>query len=95
LNFPNQSQTSIFEIFSKFQSVPHHAFLQHSTIPELLGCELNDEGYLRVNPAQKTNIQGIFACGDNSTRMRTVANAVAMGTTAGMMVNKELIEDDF
>ncbi len=37
----------------------------------------------------------VFACGDNSTRMRTVANSVSMGTTAGMMVNKELIEEDF
>lgn len=71
------------------------AFVQHSAIPELLGCELNNEGYIRVNPAQKTNIQGIFACGDNSTRMRTVANAIAMGTTAGMMANKELIEENF
>jgi hypothetical protein len=27
--------------------------------------------------------------------MRTVANAVAMGTTAGMMANKEIIEEEF
>ena len=70
-------------------------FIQHSSIPQLLGCQLNDDGYIKVDPAQKTSVPGVFACGDNTTRLRTVANSVAMGTTAGMMVNKELIEEDF
>jgi len=29
------------------------------------------------------------------TRIRTIANAVAMGTTAGMTANKEIIEEEF
>jgi thioredoxin reductase len=70
-------------------------FEQHCTIPEVLGCELTDEGYIKVDAFQKATVMGIFACGDNTTRMRTVANAVAMGTTTGMEVNKELIEEDF
>ena len=70
-------------------------FIQHSSIPQLLGCQLNDDGYIKIDPAQKTSVQGIFASGDNTTRLRTVANSVAMGTTAGMMVNKELMEEDF
>ncbi len=70
-------------------------FVQHSSIPQVLGCQLNEDGYIEVNPAQITSVSGVFACGDNTTRVRTVANAVAMGTAAGMMVNKELIEEDF
>lgn len=70
-------------------------FGQHCTIPKTLGCELTDEGYLKVDLSQKTSIQGVFACGDNTTRIRTVANAVAMGTTAGMMTNKELVYEAF
>jgi thioredoxin reductase len=70
-------------------------FIQHCTIPELLGCELTDDGYIKVDSSQKTTVPGIFACGDNTTRMRIVANAVAMGTTTGMMVNKQLFEEDF
>lgn len=70
-------------------------FEQHCTIPETLGCELTDEGYIKIDAFQKTTVKGIFACGDNATRMRTVSNAVAMGTTTGMMVNKDLIEEDF
>lgn len=70
-------------------------FVQHCVIPETLGCQLNAEGYIIVDTSQKTSVNGVFACGDNTTRIRTVANAVAMGTTAGIMVNKELIEETF
>jgi len=70
-------------------------FVQHSSIPQTLGCELTQDGYIKIDQAQKTSVQGVYACGDNVTRMRTVANAVAMGTTTALMVNKELIEEDF
>ncbi|ULQ58435.1 NAD(P)/FAD-dependent oxidoreductase [Flavihumibacter rivuli] len=70
-------------------------FVQHSSIPQALGCELTPEGYLKIDSAHRTTVHGIYACGDNATRMRTVANAVAMGTTTGLMVNKDLIEEDF
>ena len=71
------------------------SFVQHCSVPELLGCELTPEGYIKTDSSQKTTIDGVFACGDNITRMRTVANAVAMGTTAGMMVNWELTMGEF
>jgi thioredoxin reductase len=70
-------------------------FEQHCQIPEQLGCELTEDGYIKIDTSHKTTIKGIFACGDNVTRMRTVANAVAMGTTTGMTVNKELVEEIF
>lgn len=70
-------------------------FIQHSSIPQELGCELTQDGYIKIDQAQRTSIPGVYACGDNTTRMRTVANAVSMGTTTGLMVNKELIEEEF
>lgn len=70
-------------------------FEQHCPIPESLGCALTEEGHLRTDPTQATTVPGIFACGDSTSRMRTVANAVATGTTAGMMVNKEMILEEF
>ena len=72
-----------------------NSFKQHCTIPEALGCELNDEGYIKVNPSQETSIDGVYACGDNASRMRSVANSVAMGTAAGMMASKKMIFEQF
>lgn len=66
-------------------------FEQHCSIPQSLGCELTEDGYIKVDPMQKTTVDGIYACGDNVTRMRTVANAVAMGTTAGAVLNREIV----
>lgn len=70
-------------------------FVQHSTVPQSLGCELTPEGYIKTDMAQRTTVPGVYACGDNTSRMRTVANAVAMGTAAGIMLNKELAEEEF
>ncbi len=82
----------VFPLNVLYAPVP---FEQHCKIPESIGCELTDEGYIKVNAIQKTSLDGVFACGDNTTRLRTVANAVAMGTTAGMMVNKEIVLEEF
>jgi len=70
-------------------------FEQHCTIPHSLGCEVTNEGYIKVDPFQETTVNGVFACGDNATRMRTVANAVAMGTTGGITVSKKMIFEEF
>jgi len=70
-------------------------FEQHCKIPELLGCELTDEGYIKTDSLQETTIKGVFAIGDNAAKMRTVANAVAMGTTAGITISKKMIFAEF
>ena len=70
-------------------------FIQHSDIPVALGCELTEQGYIKVDLFQKTNIAGVFACGDNTAMMRSVSNAVATGNFAGAMVNKELTDERF
>lgn len=70
-------------------------FEQQCHIPTTLGCELTDDGYIKVNTFQETTVKGVFACGDNATRMRTVANAVSMGTTAGMSLSKKMILEEF
>lgn len=70
-------------------------FRQHCHIPEMLGCELTADGYIKTDILQETTVPGIYACGDNATKMRTVANAVAMGTTAGMSASKKMILAQF
>lgn len=68
-------------------------FKQHSDLPEKLGCALTEQGYIHVDAFQKTNVPGILACGDNTTPMRSVSNAVAQGTLAGAMMNSELVNE--
>lgn len=70
-------------------------FLQHSDIPASLGCELTEHVYIKVDAFQKTNIPGVYACGDNSNRIRSVANAVYSGNATGAMVNGELTTEEF
>lgn len=70
-------------------------FAQHSDIPADLGCEHTEHGYIKVDGFQKTTVEGVFACGDNSTMMRSVATSVASGNLAGAMVNAELTNEQF
>jgi len=70
-------------------------FSQHSDIPELLGCDFTANGHISVNVLQQTNITGVYACGDSTSPMRSVANAVYSGNMAGAAVNKELAEEEF
>lgn len=70
-------------------------FVQSSDIPFSLGCEITEQGYIKIDAFQKTTTYGVFACGDNSVMMRSVANAVYGGNFTGAVVNKELTEEQF
>lgn len=70
-------------------------FTQHSDIAESLGFEMTEMGHIKIDQFQKTNVVGLLACGDNSSPMRSVANAVYTGNLAGAMVNAELTNESF
>lgn len=70
-------------------------FEQHCKIPQLLGCEFTEEGYIKIDSFHETTIGGIFAIGDNAAKTRTVANAVAMGTAVGITISKKMILEEF
>lgn len=89
IEFKDRTQAPVKALYARLP------FVQHSAIFQSLGCELTQEGHITIDTAHRTTVQGVFACGDNTSKMRTVANAVSMGTATGLMVNKELIEEDF
>jgi thioredoxin reductase len=70
-------------------------FTQHSDIPQSLGCEINEMGTLKVDMMQKTSVDGVFAAGDSTSMMRSVANAVYGGNMSGAAASKELVAEDF
>ncbi|MCY0976934.1 NAD(P)/FAD-dependent oxidoreductase [Chryseobacterium wangxinyae] len=68
-------------------------FSQSSKIPQQLGCKITDAGLISINHEQQTTISGVYACGDNSSGMRSVARAVYTGSLAGAVVNRELSKE--
>lgn len=87
--FSDQTEMKFEAVYGAF---PFH---QHSDIPKNLGCEFTEFGHIKSDQFQKTNIPGVFVCGDNSSMMRSVSNAVMTGNVAGAMVNMELVTDCF
>lgn len=87
--FKNGKTVSLKALYAK---IP---FEQHLNVSTDLGVELTEQGFIKVDFMQKTNVPGVFACGDNVTMMRSVANAVAQGNFAGAIANKELSEEEF
>lgn len=71
------------------------AFVQHSSLPAELGCQINAQGYIQVDESQKTTVGGIYAAGDNSGAFRGLTGAMAAGTVAGARLNHELIQEAY
>lgn len=88
-------------LFSDGSSLPFTAmyaavpFAQHSDVPAKLGCEISEQGYINIDSMFRTSVGGVYACGDNSSPMRSVANAVYSGNFTGAIVNRELVEERF
>jgi thioredoxin reductase len=87
--FKDQSDFQLKAVYSRPQ------YEQHSDIPAALGCELTEQGLLKIDAMQRTTVPGVYACGDNASAMRSVANAVAMGSFAGAALNREMVEEAF
>lgn len=87
--FKDQSNYNINVIYASF------GVTQKTNFAENLGCEITDKGLIKVDTTQKTTIDKVFACGDNSSPFRSVANAVSSGNIAGMLLNNTLIDQKF
>ncbi|MBB6270139.1 thioredoxin reductase [Pedobacter cryoconitis] len=68
-------------------------FTQHCPIPEKIGCEIDPKGLIVVDNFKKTSVPGVYAAGDCTEAMRSVASSVAAGTAAGALINHELISE--
>jgi hypothetical protein len=83
------------------------AFLAHPTsqtlspgsalIAQQLGLELitpTGNEIKAVSPMQDTSVRGVYVAGDVGTMMKAASVAIALGTTAGAMVARELAVED-
>jgi thioredoxin reductase len=67
--------------------------LEHRPSNELavqLGCALDDDGYVQVNRAARTSVEGVYAAGDLTGGIQLVGAAVGEGTAAGLACAKSL-----
>ena len=78
-----------------FEAVYAAVPFTQSDLPVKLGCAITDQGHISVDGFCKTTVDGVFACGDNSTMMRSVASAVYSGNMTGAIINRELTEEQF
>ena len=89
ITFKDNSKTPITAIYARPQTT------QHSEIASQLGCELTEQGRVKVEMSQQTTIPGVYACGDCSNSSRDLAIAVSSGVIAGGTCNKEMILEEF
>jgi thioredoxin reductase len=66
---------------------------EHEPVTDLarqLGCELGPDGYVVVNRAARTSVDGVYAAGDLTGGIQLVGVAVGEGTAAGIACAKSL-----
>lgn len=67
-----------------------------SDLAEKLGCELTDAGHIKVFDFNETSVKGVYAAGDVTSPMQSIAVAVGQGTfAAGPGINHSLTLEDF
>jgi thioredoxin reductase len=71
------------------------AIKQHCDIPQHIGCSIDEHRLLTVDMLQKTTVPGVYAAGDCTTPLRSVAMAVASGMKAGAAINNEMAAENF
>ncbi len=69
----------------------HPHLSQKCPLPEAIGCTLNEDGFLQVDDYGLTTVPGIYAAGDCTTMLRSVAYATGSGNKVGAMVNAGLL----
>jgi len=68
---------------------------QHIDFDAQLNFELTELNTIKVDEQQKTTAEGVYAAGDCTTMFRSLPIIVATGTMAAVMLNKEMISEDF
>jgi thioredoxin reductase (NADPH) len=77
--------------------VPCDAVLLHAPLsrrghlPESLGLELTEDGFVSVDPTAHTSVPGVYAAGDLAVAPQQVSIAAGSGHLAGLVAVRELL----
>ena len=70
-----------------FFSVAHDP---RNRLAQELGCEVDDDGYVRVSECGATSVENVYAAGDLVPGLQLVQVAAATGTVAGVAAAQSL-----
>lgn len=84
--------SSIHNFKAMYAKIPA---VQHTFIPEDLGCTINDTGLIEVDEFKRTNVSGVYASGDCTSMGRAVIMAAEAGTKAAVSINNDLCLEAF
>jgi thioredoxin reductase len=59
-----------------------------------LGCEMGDDGFVKVEATGRTSVPGVWAAGNVVTPAGQVIMAAAAGSMAAAMINADLVEEE-
>jgi thioredoxin reductase len=68
---------------------------QHSELPALLGCEIDERGEGETDRMQHTDVHGLFLAGDADGDVQFAIVAAGEGAKAGVAINLELQNELF
>jgi thioredoxin reductase len=89
VEFKNGEQLALKAVYARAEVVQHHNLYLD------LGCELTELNTIKVNEQQQSTANGVYAAGDCTTLFRSLSIVIAAGTMAAVMLNKEMISEDF
>src|SRR5215472_43573 len=78
----------------------HPTLRQTTELPERLGCEMTEDGAVRVSAFGQTSVAGVYAAGDAARPeglpfpAAQVVIAAAQGATAAIAIDRELLVED-
>jgi thioredoxin reductase (NADPH) len=85
--FEKSEILSVDGVFAEIGSEPNTGLAKKA------GVEVDEEGYIRIDPSGKTNVKGIWAAGDittGSNKFKQIITAAAEGAIAAHSIQKFL-----
>lgn len=89
ITLKNEEKRNFSVMYAKIPAV------QHTFIPEDLGCTINEMGLIEVDEFKRTCVDGVYASGDCTTPARALAMAIEAGVKAAVTINTDLCQEAF
>lgn len=77
----NDGTETVLDTDVVFVAIGHTANTQ---LAEKLGCELRPDGFIKVDPTQRTSVERVYAAGDVTGGVRQIITATGQGAAAAL-----------